>query len=399
MSIKHRILLLLLLGLAAMLVIGGFAQYQARGMAADVREVTAHSVPGALAASDLAVRLKDFQLLLVAAVYAPDEAIFAQLKAKLPPQLDALDAALRAQVQYASGTKQAAILKHADEAFATYRAAVQSIVALDPAQRALGDPILFGNVAPALDEVEQVLLSLRVEKQRDKDAAIAELDARFRRSGLVLAAVTALIVALMAAMGWVLYRRVSGPLQEMGAAMAEIAASLDLTRRVPLRHRDEVGRAIEAFNALLDNLQDGLAEMRRIIGTNEKAAADMHEAAVALAGIAAAGSESSQEIQASVKRISDQIEEISATTRSAAQATRSSGEVAALNAAGIKSGVERMDALNGQVESTAGNVYALAEVGSNVAAIVSEIHEIAGQTNLLALNAAIEAFNALLDNL
>jgi methyl-accepting chemotaxis protein len=394
MSIKQRILLLLCLGLFAMLAIGGFAQYQARTMAQDVAEVTGRSVPGALAASDLNSDLQTFQLALLAVVYAPDDMLFAQLKEKLPARLDALGKAMNAQGEYVGNDTEAAILKHADEAFVTYRDAVNSIIALGDGQRALADPMLFGNVEPALKEIENVLVNLRVEKQRAKDEAIANLHARFDRSGYVLAGVTVFIVLLMAAAGWVLYRRVTGPLQEMSATMEQISASLDLTRRVPLRNHDEVGRAIAAFNGLLDNLQDGLSEMQSIIQANERAALEMHEASISLATIAASSSTSTQQIQHSVKRIGEQIEEISVTTLSAAQATRSSGEVATLNAGNIKDGIERMGELNGQVSTTASNVYALAEAGTTVSTIVAEIHEIAGQTNLLALNAAIEAARA-----
>ena len=60
----------------------------------------------------------------------------------------------------------------------------------------------------------------------------------------------------------------------------------------------------------------------------------------------------------------------------------------------IRETVERIDALAQRVEKAAGEVYALATAGKNIAVRVKEIREIADQTNLLALNAAIEAARA-----
>ncbi|HTJ96584.1 MAG TPA: methyl-accepting chemotaxis protein [Rhodocyclaceae bacterium] len=394
MSIKHRILLLLFLGLFALLLIGGFAQYQAHSISRDVDRVTTQSVPGALAASDLITRLKDFQLLLVSLVYAPDDGIFEQQKSRLAEELAVLEGEISAQSKFSSNEREVAILVHAKEAFASYLSAVQSITALKASERGVADAILFGNVTPALNEVEQVLISLRVEKQRTKDEAIVALNAQFAHSGYVLGGVTIVVVLLMGIAGWLLYKRVSGPLLEMSCIMEEIASSLDLTRRVPIRDNDEVGRALGAFNALVGALQESMLEMRKVISDNEHAAAEMHESASMLSSIAAAGSSSSQQIQSSVRRISDQIEEISATTESAAQATQASGDMATQNALSIKDGVHTMNGLSEKVNTTASNVFALAEVGTTVSAIVSEIHEIAEQTNLLALNAAIEAARA-----
>jgi len=53
MTIRHRITLLVVLMFVALSAIGGYAVYQTRGSAAEVRKVTEGVVPSALASADL----------------------------------------------------------------------------------------------------------------------------------------------------------------------------------------------------------------------------------------------------------------------------------------------------------------------------------------------------------
>lgn len=394
MTIKQRILLLLGISIAALLAIGLLGLFQSRQIAHHVEHLTESTVPAALAAADLNTQLQKVELLLVSHVYAPDETIAEQQKLLLLAALETLQQQLKTELQHAGSEREQGILQHAHEALGVYASAVKEITALPAAQRTIADAMLFGNVVPALSEVDKVLENLRIEQGRSKDQAFAGLGHMFSRMSVLLFAGMFLLSAVLLGIGWRLYRNVSAPLQAMSLAMGEIATTLDFTRRVPVRQRDEVGTTVESFNKLLAILQASLSEMRRIIADNERAAVDMHSTASQLAEIATSGSSSSELIHSSVRQISDHIEEISATTTSAAVATKQSGEMATSNAQLINTAVTQMTTLGEKVHATAGNVYALAEAGAAVAGMVVEIRDIAGQTNLLALNAAIEAARA-----
>src|ERR1700739_1106450 len=83
MTIRHRITLLVVLMFVTLSAIGGYAVYQTRGSAGEVRKVTEGVVPSALASADLVSQVKDVQLATMTLVYAPDANMVAQAQDEL----------------------------------------------------------------------------------------------------------------------------------------------------------------------------------------------------------------------------------------------------------------------------------------------------------------------------
>ena len=83
MTIRHRITLLVILMFVALSAIGGYAVYQTRHSAAEVKQVTEGVVPSALASADLVSQVKDVQLAIMTLVYAPDGNVVAQAQDEL----------------------------------------------------------------------------------------------------------------------------------------------------------------------------------------------------------------------------------------------------------------------------------------------------------------------------
>ena len=111
MTIRHRITLLVVLMFVALSAIGGYAVYQTRGSAAEVRKVTEGVVPSALASADLVSQVKDVQLATMTLVYAPDANMVAQAQDELKKKSASLQQALALQAKDAASHAQKASLR------------------------------------------------------------------------------------------------------------------------------------------------------------------------------------------------------------------------------------------------------------------------------------------------
>ncbi len=212
------------------------------------------------------------------------------------------------------------------------------------------------------------------------------------RIGLGLALVGCGVLLLLAV---VLGHRVVNRLKMLNAAMDDLAAGEgDLTKRVQINSKDEIGDMASAVNRFVDKLQPIVREAGDVaqrtgveIGamTLRNAGADaaagmqrdeVAESLRALSQMADEAQSESQAMQAALKQVVD-------IRQATDENTRTSAKVGSL-----------IEALAGQVDTGAKVIERLAQQSEQIEVVLTVIHGIAEQTNLLALNAAIEAARA-----
>ena len=264
MTIRHRITLLVLLMFVALAAIGGYATYQARRSAGQVRQVTQGVVPSALASSDLVSEVKDVQLATMTLVYAPDGNIVSQAQAQLKTKEAALREALDVQAKAAASHAQKGLVTQARESLANYFAAIDQTVQMKASGKdALAQALLFADVGEYRNELEGIVETMRIEKNRQKDDAIGALNGMLATTTSAIGGATAAAILLLTVVGILLYRQITRPLTRMQAEMSEIAASQDFTRRVPVARMDEIGRSIVAFNDMIEKIEQSSMELKQ----------------------------------------------------------------------------------------------------------------------------------------
>ncbi|PHP86903.1 chemotaxis protein CheA [Burkholderia sp. AU18528] len=264
MTIRHRITLLVVLTFFALSAIGVYAVYQTRKSASEVRQVTQGIVPSALASADLVAEVKNIQIATMTLVYAPDANTAAQARDELKAKQAALRAALDAQAKSAVGRAQEGLVTQAKDSAANYFAAIDDTVKMKTDGKAeMAQAYLFANVAQYRDELESIVDTLRVEKNRQKDDAIGALNGMLATTATAIAGVAGTVIVLLTALGFVLYRQITRPLIGMQTAMSEIATSQDFTRRVPVGRMDEIGHSIVAFNGMIEKIQENAAQLKQ----------------------------------------------------------------------------------------------------------------------------------------
>jgi methyl-accepting chemotaxis protein len=226
--------------------------------------------------------------------------------------------------------------------------------------------------------------------------SLDKLNASMREFRLmtVLAAL-GLIVPVILFVYFSIKRSVTQPLDDVTRGLRDIAEGEgDLTRRLEVEGRDEIGEVALAFNLFMEKLQAVIGEVKSSAAQVMRTVEELNSVTRRVADNSQLASGEAFAMAAQVEimtytldGLASQAEDVQRTSTESSEHSTRGGEI-------IHAASAEMDRVNAAVSESSRIIQDLGEHSGQISQIVNVIREIADQTNLLALNAAIEAARA-----
>ena len=188
---------------------------------------------------------------------------------------------------------------------------------------------------------------------------------------------------------------VTAPLEELRNRLSDIARGEgDLTRRLPIKGRDEVGQAAQVFNEMMEKFNQLVRQVRDSARQLTTQVGALSDNADRVAQGSQLQSDKSSEAAAAVEQL---VSSISSIAESATQVQHQSQESLSRSSEGsnnLQTLLAEMQVVERAVKEMADSVNSYVRNTEAITQMTREVKDIAEQTNLLALNAAIEAARA-----
>lgn len=205
----------------------------------------------------------------------------------------------------------------------------------------------------------------------------------------------AILVVLFIALGATAPVMLVKPVEKLRDKMRDIAQGEgDLTVRLTVDSRDELGEVAKAFNAVIEKLHQSISVVKGVNVQLEEGAAMLREAATGNSALAEEQHQTVDQVVTAVEEMHGAAREIASNSNAGADAANDAQSAVGSGTDVSRQANDRVGQLSEQLNHSSEAVGRLAEEAVSIASVLDVIRGIAEQTNLLALNAAIEAARA-----
>ncbi len=294
-----------------------------------------------------------------------------------------------------------------------YKGAVESLLQTSRVNKNQAGVVVTTNFAIFDDNVEEYIDEMMAISNKNMEAAKVESNAYSKRVPFVVGLCCVFIAAAALVIIAITYYTVVSPLKKVTLELEKIMEAIeagrgDLTSRIHINSKDEIGMMAKGINSFLVMLQEvissisisceRLSKRQQIVEANvESASRGANDTSATLEELAAG----MEEVASSVALVNGETRKVEGSVDDIAK----QAEDGASYAGNIKERAEELDTKAKQSKSEARNIVGEINVAitdslekgrevDKITGLTNEIMGIAHKTNLLALNASIEAARA-----
>jgi len=251
-------------------------------------------------------------------------------------------------------------------------------------------------------------LSALVEASGEKSrGSVQEIAAAVGKKGntqltrLILVSMSTVLLLVCIALAF-LTNRITSPIR-MSVQFAQRMSEGDLTQRLTIRRKDEIGVLAEALNNMgtsfkrLFRIEDIVSGVRTLSASSSELSTlsdQMSRGAEQTSGRANAVASASEKMSVNMDSVAVAMEETSTNLASVASATEEMSATVGEIASNSEKARAISDQATAQAQAISSLMQQLGESAREIGKVTETITDISSQTNLLALNATIEAARA-----
>ncbi|MFD0693957.1 methyl-accepting chemotaxis protein [Paenibacillus sp. GCM10027628] len=274
----------------------------------------------------------------------------------------------------------------------------------DKARKLMFDKNYDANKKIIMDPIDEFQTKMNTRAEQEV------IQARQQASNMLILAIILLVITFVTFFAMLFFIVVKlKPLKTVNEKIAELASrGGDLTTRLSITSKDEIGEIASSLNAMLDSLLAMVLDIshasKHVFQSSEKLTCNTKETATAteeiarnVEGIQKGATASVQSTLDGARAIEEMAKGVQRIAESANELSESAGdtEVEAVEGFGhMEQAQQQMHTIDASLKSSLNIVNQLSDRSSHIEKIVGAIMEIANQTNLLSLNASIEAARA-----
>ena len=269
--------------------------------------------------------------------------------------------------------------------------------------------LMMGDMKPLYDSLAKYAQDRVDTETLNIQNASKAGDIQYLQSLYILIITSVIAIGIGVFMGSVLLRAIMKPLKKFQDELTILAANGgDLTKKIDVTSKDEMGDMAKALNTFLQNLREIISEVNQNADAVMESSVFVKDQMTSLSGDLSDSSATTEELSASMEETSASAQQISSSSTELVEAVSSLAERAAAGANMVNDINKRASELKYSAtnsRSVAVGTYEdskqklelaikRSEAIEEINHLSNSIMEISNQTNLLALNASIEAARA-----